>query len=179
MSKIGKTPIEIPKDVKIVVKEGQVLVEGPKGKLTYPLPPVIVCETKDNKLVFTRQNDVKSARALHGTARALVFNMIKGVTTGFSKTLLIEGVGYKAQTQGKVLKLNVGFSHPVEYAIPDGIKIDAAKQVEIMVSGTDKAQVGQVAAEIRDICPPEPYKGKGIRYSDERIRRKVGKAVTK
>jgi large subunit ribosomal protein L6 len=179
MSRIGNKLIEIPKDVKVVVADGRLQVEGPKGKLVFALPDGILCETKDDKLVFTRRNDEKFVRALHGTSRALALNMIKGVTAGYSKTLLIEGVGYKASTQGKVLKLNVGFTHIVEYAIPDGIKIDAAKQVEIVVSGIDKAQVGQVAAEIRHVCPPEPYKGKGIRYSDERIRRKVGKAVTK
>jgi large subunit ribosomal protein L6 len=179
MSRIGNKPIEIPKGVTVVLKDGQVVVEGPKGKLLFVVPEGIACEAKENTLVFTRKNDEKHNRALHGTSRALTLNMIKGVTAGFSKTLLIEGVGYKAQVQGKVLKLNVGFTHLVEYAIPDGIKIDAAKQVEITVSGIDKALVGQVSAEIRRVCPPEPYKGKGIRYSDERIRRKVGKAVPK
>ena len=179
MSRIGNKLIEIPKDVKVDIKEGQLLVEGPKGKLTFAVPEGITCEAKDSKLTFARKNDEKFVRALHGTSRALALNMIKGVTAGFSKTLLIEGVGYKASVQGKVLKLNVGFTHVVEYQIPDGIKIDAAKQVEITISGIDKALVGQVSAEIRHVCPPEPYKGKGIRYSDERIRRKVGKAVTK
>ncbi len=179
MSRIGKKPIEIPSGVKVAVQDAQVLVEGPKGKLSFTLSPNIRCALKDNQVVFTRTNDLKVSRALHGTSRALVMNMIKGVSQGFSKTLKIEGVGYKAQTQGKVLKLNVGFSHPVEYPIPEDVKIDAGKQVFVEVSGIDKARVGQVAAEIRDICPPEPYKGKGIRYKDERVRRKVGKAVTK
>ncbi len=179
MSKIGKKPIEIPKDVKVNVKEGILTIEGPKGKLDYRLPAVISCDQKDGKLFFTSSNDLKPSRALHGTSRALAQNMVNGVTKGFSKVLLIEGVGYKALVQGKNLKLNVGFTHPVEYPIPDGVKIDAAKQVEIAISGIDKTLVGQVAAEIRRVCPPEPYKGKGIRYKDERIRRKVGKAVTK
>ena len=154
-------------------------IEGPKGKLEYHLPATISCEQKDAKLIFTSSNDLKVTRALHGTARALAVNMVTGVTKGFSKVLVIEGVGYKVQMQGKNLKLNVGFTHPVEYPIPDGIEIDASKQVEVVISGIDKVLVGQVAAEIRHICPPEPYKGKGIRYQDERIRRKVGKAVTK
>lgn len=179
MSRIGKKPVEIPSGVKAEVKDSILAVEGPKGKLSMQLPSKVSCELKDNTLLFTANEQSKTASALHGTMRALARNMVMGVTSGFSKTLLIEGVGYKAQVQGKNLKLNVGFSHPVNYIIPEGIKIDAAKQVEIAISGTDKTKVGQVAAEIRRICPPEPYKGKGIRYSDERIRRKVGKAVTK
>ena len=179
MSKIGKKPVEILKGTKASVKEDVLLVEGPKGKLEFPLPSGIICEEKDGKLYFTCQDNSKQTRALQGTSHALAVNMFKGVVEGYSKTLLIEGVGYKAAVQGKNLKLNVGFSHPVEYLIPEGIKIDAAKQVEIVVSGIDKVKVGQVSAEIRRICPPEPYKGKGIRYKDERIRRKVGKAVTK
>ncbi len=179
MSRIGKKPIEIPGGVKVMAKDAEVLVEGARGKLSFTLPHGIRCALKDNQAVFTRANDLKMTRALHGTSRALVMNMIKGVSEGFSKTLKIEGVGYKAQAQGKILKLNVGFSHSVEYPIPEDVKIDASRQVFIEVSGIDKARVGQVAAEIRDVCPPEPYKGKGIRYVDERVRRKVGKAVTK
>ncbi len=179
MSRIGKKPIEIPKDVKASVHDGVLTVEGPKGKLSLPVPPVISCAQKDNAIIFSASSGEKKTKSLHGTMRALALNMVRGVTAGFSKTLIIEGVGYKAQTQGKILKLNVGFTHPVEYVIPDGIKIDAAKQVEVVVSGIDKTKVGQVSAEIRRVCPPEPYKGKGIRYADEKIRRKVGKAVTK
>ncbi len=179
MSRIGKKPIKIPSGVKVTVQDATVLVEGSKGKLSFTLPHSIRCAHKEDEVVFTRANDLKVSRALHGTSRALVMNMIRGVSEGFSKTLKIEGVGYKAQAQGKTLKLNVGFSHPVEYPIPDDVKIDASRQVFITISGTDKARVGQVAAEIRDTCPPEPYKGKGIRYVDERVRRKVGKAVTK
>ena len=179
MSRIGNKPIQIPSAVKVSVKDGRVEVQGAKGTLAFDLPRGISCEQKDNTVVFTRANDLKMTRALHGTARAIVMNMILGVSSGFSKTLKIEGVGYKAQTQGKTLKLSVGFSHPVEYDIPPDVKIDASRQVFIEVSGIDKARVGQVAAEIRRFCPPEPYKGKGIRYADERVRRKVGKAVTK
>ncbi|MFB3918496.1 MAG: 50S ribosomal protein L6 [Candidatus Velamenicoccus archaeovorus] len=179
MSRIGKRPVDILPGVKVSVQENCLKVEGAKGKMEFKLSEDIACEQKDNKLFFSALKDTKPVRALFGTTRALAKNMIIGVTSGFSKTLVIEGVGYKAQTQGKSLKLNVGFTHSVDYPVPEGIKIDASKQVEIVVSGVDKAQVGQVAAEIRRICPPEPYKGKGIRYKDERIRRKVGKAVTK
>jgi large subunit ribosomal protein L6 len=179
MSRLGKKLVEIPSGVKVSVGDGVLHVEGPKGKMSMPLSEWITCEQKDGKLFFHTSHTTKRANSMHGTTRALVVNMIKGVTSGFSKTLMIEGVGYKALVQGKNLKLNVGFSHPVDYAIQEGIHIDAAKQVVVVVSGIDKIKVGQVAAEIRRICPPEPYKGKGIRYSDERIRRKVGKAVTK
>lgn len=179
MSRLGKKQVEIPSGVKISVGDGVLTVEGPKGKMSMVLSELISCEQKDGKLFFYAANTSKKASAMHGTTRALVVNMITGVTSGFSKTLMIEGVGYKAQVQGKNLKLNVGFSHHVDYAIREGIHIDAAKQVVIVVSGIDKIKVGQVSAEIRRICPPEPYKGKGIRYSDERIRRKVGKSVTK
>lgn len=179
MSRIGKKPILVPSGVKAGIRDGVLTVEGPRGKLDYRLPASIDCEAGECRLCFKALNDTKPTRALHGTVRALAANMIAGVTAGFSKTLLIEGVGYKAQIQGKVLRLNVGFTHPVDYPVPEGIKIDAGKQVEVVVAGIDKVKVGQVAAEIRRICPPEPYKGKGIRYSDERIRRKVGKAVTK
>lgn len=179
MSRIGKKPVEIPKDVKVALKDKMVIVEGPKGKLEFSLPGSINCRQEDGKLFFTSDDMLKKTRAMFGTCRALVANMIMGVTAGFSKVLLITGVGYKAQLQGKILKMSLGFSHPVEYHIPEGIKIDAGKQVEIAISGIDKTKVGQVAAEIRRIFPVEPYKGKGIRYSDERVRRKVGKAVTK
>ena len=179
MSRIGKKPIPIPSGVKVGVINGVINVEGPKGKISFAIPPLVSYQEKDGKIFFTANEESKAASSLHGTIRAVTANMIAGVTSGFAKTLVIEGVGYKAQVQGKNLKLNVGFSHPVEYLIPEGIKIDASKQVEVLISGVDKVKVGQVAAEIRDICPPEPYKGKGIRYKDERIRRKVGKAVTK
>lgn len=179
MSRIGKKPLSVPSGVKADVRDGILTVEGPRGKLDYRLPMSIDCQTSEGRLCFKALDDSKPTRALHGTARALTANMIAGVTGGFSKTLLIEGVGYKAQVQGKNLRLNVGFTHPVDYPIPEGIKIEAGKQVEVVVSGIDKVKVGQVAAEIRRVCPPEPYKGKGIRYADERIRRKVGKAVTK
>lgn len=179
MSRLGKKPVEIPKGVKVEIKDSIIRVEGKNGKLEFALPANIECEEKEGKLFFRALNELKKTKALHGTCRALTVNMIVGVHEGFVKSLLIEGVGYKAQLQGKSLKLNVGFSHPVIYSIPDDIKIDATKQVEVVISGIDKAKVGQVAAEIRRICPPEPYKGKGIRYKGEKIRRKVGKAVTK
>ncbi len=179
MSIFGKKPVLVPASVKVSLKDGEIFVEGPKGKMQLSLPAGVTCEQKDGSLVFAIAKDTKPLRSLQGTMRSLTVNMIAGVNVGFSKTLLIEGVGYKAAVQGKNLRLNVGFSHPVDFPVPEGIKIDAAKQVEIVISGVDKAKVGKAAAEIRDVCPPEPYKGKGIRYSDERIRRKVGKAVTK
>lgn len=179
MSRIGKKPVEILKGVNVQIKDQILFMEGPKGKIQQKLPDGITCEQKDGVIILSRRDDLKPTKALHGTLRAIAVNMMAGVTSGFSKTLVIEGVGYKAQVQGKSLRLNVGFTHVVDYAIPEGIKIDASKQVEVTVSGVDKVQVGQVSAEIRRICPPEPYKGKGIRYQDERIRRKVGKAVTK
>lgn len=179
MSRIGKKPIAVPKDVKVGLKNGLVTIEGPKGKLDFSLPDKISCQQQDSMLLFSASNMLKKTKALFGTSRALVANMIIGVTAGYSKTLMINGVGYKAQLQGKILKMSLGFSHPVEYHIPDGIKIDASKQVEVLISGIDKTKVGQVAAEIRRIFPVEPYKGKGIRYKDEKVRRKVGKAVTK
>ncbi len=179
MSRIGKKPISVPKDVKVSLKENLVTVEGPKGKLEFSLPDKISCQQQDGHLVFSAVDTLKRTKALFGTSRALVANMILGVTAGYTKILAITGVGYKAQLQGKSLKLNLGFSHPVVFPIPDDIKIDASKQVEIVISGIDKIKVGQVAAEIRRVFPVEPYKGKGIRYKDEKVRRKVGKAVTK
>lgn len=179
MSRIGKKPILVPKEVKVSLKDSLVAVEGPKGKLEFHLPDKISCKHEDGYLIFSAVDTLKRTKALFGTSRALVANMIAGVTGGFEKVLIITGVGYKAQLQGKTLKMNLGFSHPVLYSVPEGIKIDASKQVEISISGIDKTKVGQVAAEIRRIFPVEPYKGKGIKYRDEKVRRKVGKAVTK
>lgn len=179
MSRIGKKPILVPRDVKVSLKDNLVAVEGPKGKLEFRLPDKINCKHENDHLIFSSVDALKRTKALFGTSRALVANMITGVTAGFTKILSITGVGYKAQLQGKTLKMNLGFSHPVLYPVPEDIKIDASKQVEISISGIDKTKVGQVAAEIRRIFPVEPYKGKGIRYKDEKVRRKVGKAVTK
>ncbi len=177
MSRIGKKPIAIPKDVKVEIKEGLVLVEGPKGKLTQNLSDRISAEIKDNQIFFKRAQDTKLDKSLHGLYRALVANMIKGVTEGYTKELEIIGVGFKAQVQGNILNMQLGFSHPVNFPIPEGIKIETPKQTQIVVRGIDKQKVGEVATEIRSIFPPEPYKGKGIRFVGEYVKKKVGKAA--
>lgn len=176
MSRIGKKSIAIPKDVKIEVKDGAVFVEGPRGKLSYLLSPRINVEIKDNQLFLKRISDTKIDKSLHGLSRALIFNMIKGVTEGYIKELEIVGIGFRAQIQGNNLNMQLGFSHPVNFPIPEGIKIETPKQTLITVKGIDKAEVGKVASEIRAIYPPEPYKGKGIRYLGEYVKKKVGKA---
>ena len=180
MSRIGKKPISILDEVKVEIKDGSVFVEGPKGKLTYKIPSLITVSISDGKVNVGRVSDIKAARALHGLARALISNMIKGVSTGYSKELEIIGVGYRAEIKGKDLVMQLGFTHLVNYPQPDDIKIEVVKQTKIIVQGLDKCRVGQVAAEIRRVRPPEPYKGTGIKYADERIRRKLGKtAATK
>ena len=177
MSRVGKRPIDIPQGVKVQKKDSAVYVEGPKGKLDYSLPQGINVDIKDNIIAVTRSSDNKQQRALHGLARALVANMVKGVAEGFSKQLEIIGVGFKAQLSGKKLILNLGYSHPIEYQTPDGITIETPKPTQITVKGIDKQAVGEVAAEIRDFYKPEPYKGKGVRYVGEYVRKKVGKTV--
>jgi len=176
MSRIGKKPVVIPKDVKIEVKDRLVSVEGPKGNLILHLSDRITVEIKDNQLFLKRVSDTKFDKSLHGLYRALIFNMIKGVTEGYVKELEIIGVGFRAQVQGNNLNMQLGFSHPVNFPIPEGIKIETPKQTQIIVRGIDKEKVGEVASEIRAIYPPEPYKGKGIRYSGEYVKKKVGKA---
>lgn len=176
MSRIGAKPIVIPKEVKVEVKEGSICIEGPKGKLTQPLSNRINLEIKDSQAVFKRVSDIKSDRALHGLYRALTFNMIKGVTEGYTKELEIQGMGFRAQVQGSNLNMQLGFSHPVNFPIPEGIKIETPKQTQIIIRGIDKQKIGKVASEIRAIYPPEPYKGKGIRYAGEYVKKKVGKA---
>jgi large subunit ribosomal protein L6 len=176
MSRIGKKPVIIPKEVKIEVKDGHIVVEGPKGKLSRSFSNRINVEIKDNQVLVTRLFDTKLDRSLHGLYRALIFNMVKGVTEGYNKKLEIIGVGFRAQVQGNSLNMQLGFSHPVNFPIPEGIKIETPKQMQITVSGIDKEKVGEIAAEIRAIFPPEPYKGKGIRYADEYVKKKVGKA---
>jgi len=176
MSRIGKKPIVIPKDVKIEVKGGQISVEGPKGKLARALSDRITVEIKDNQLILKRVSDTKLDESLHGLYRALIFNMIRGVTDGYVKELEIIGVGFKARVEGNNLNMQLGFSHPVNFPIPQGIKIETPKQTQIVVRGIDKEKVGEVAAEIRTIYPPEPYKGKGIRFVGEYVKKKVGKA---
>ncbi len=178
MSRIGKLPIAIPDGVKVSVRDGVVFVEGPKGKLEQKILPGLTVEMADGKLVVRKTAEDRQTRSNYGTLRSLLYNMVQGVSQGFKKELDIVGVGYKAQVSGKTLELSLGYSHPIKYAIPDGIKIEVAERnTRIIVSGHDKRQVGFVAASIREFRPPEPYKGKGIKYVDERIRRKVGKAA--
>ncbi len=176
MSRIGKKPVAIPKDVKVEIKDGLLCVEGPKGKLSRPFSERLKMEIKENQVFLTRVVDTKQDRCLHGLFRALIANMVKGVNEGYVKELDIIGVGFKAQIQGNKLTMALGFSHPVNFTIPEGIKIETPKPTQVIIRGIDKEKVGQVAAEIRAVFPPEPYKGKGIRYSGEYIKKKVGKA---
>ncbi len=176
MSRIGRLPVPIPKGVSVSVARTAVEVSGPKGKLVSPLPPGIGCRVEEGRAVVTRTTEQKRERAFHGMARALLANAVKGVSQGFTRELEIQGIGYKAQVQGKKLEMALGFSHPVVYAVPEGVSIAVdAKAGRISITGADKQQVGQVAAEIRGIKPPEPYKGKGIRYVGEHVKKKVGK----
>jgi large subunit ribosomal protein L6 len=178
MSRIGNKAVEIPDKVKVNVdNEGAVSVEGPKGKLQWKLPRQIRASVKDNRVSLVREAESRSVKALHGLSRSLVHNMVQGVSDGFTKQLEIEGVGFKAAVQGSALNLSLGFSHPVVFSIPKDIKITVAENTKITVQGVDKKLVGQVAADIRRFYPPEPYKGKGVRYAGEQIRRKVGKTV--
>jgi large subunit ribosomal protein L6 len=175
MSRIGKMPIVIPKETKISCDASKVDVTGPKGHLTCSLPRGITASVDGEKILVHRGNDDRASRALHGLVRSLVANMVTGVTKGFERKLEIIGVGFRADLEKNALKLTVGFSHPVLFPIPEGIRIEVEKQTQITVRGTDKQQVGTVAAKLRGIKPPEPYKGKGIRYLGEHIRKKVGK----
>ncbi len=177
MSRIGKQPIAIPPKVKVEVKGQQVSVEGPKGKLNWELPRRTSLRVDKDKVLVSRQGDDAQAKALHGLSRALVNNMVKGVSEGFVKKLEIQGVGFKAAVQGKSVSLNLGYSHPVVYPIPDQIKVTVEENTKLTIEGPDRQSVGQVAAEIRSFYPPEPYKGKGVRYIDERVIRKEGKTV--
>ncbi len=179
MSRIGKIPVVLPKEAKIAIENRTVRFEGPKGKLSLTLPAGIKVEQKDNNLFVQRTSETKQDHANHGTVRALLVNMITGVTQAHQKSLEIQGVGFRAQLQGQKLILNIGFSHPVEYMVPKDVKVSVPQPTEVKVEGVDKALVGQVAAEIRAFKPPEPYKGKGIRYLGEAVRRKQGKSVTK
>jgi large subunit ribosomal protein L6 len=175
MSRIGKQPIPIPDAVNVAIDPGRVTVNGPLGELTQNVPVRISIEKEDGQLVVKRPTERGDDRALHGLTRSLVANMVEGVTNGFEKRLEIQGVGYRASLRGTALELNVGYSHPVVIDAPAGITFEVPVQTEILVKGIDKQQVGEIAAEIRDVRPPEPYKGKGIRYQGEYVRRKVGK----
>jgi large subunit ribosomal protein L6 len=178
MSRIGNKAVEIPDKVKVNIdNEGAVSVEGPKGKLSWRLPRDIKGSVKDNRVSVMREAETRSVKALHGLSRSLVHNMVQGVSEGFSKQLEIEGVGFKAAVQGSTLNLSLGFSHPILFPIPKEIKITIAEGTKLTIQGIDKKLVGQVTADIRRFYPPEPYKGKGVRYAGEQIRRKVGKTV--
>jgi len=177
MSRIGKQPMSLPEGVTASLAEGTATLKGPKGELTLKIPPTVEVALEDSVLRVTRRDDGKQARADHGTIRALLGNMATGVSQGFTRELEIQGVGFKASLSGKQLTLNVGYSHPVEYVVPDGVDVTVSDNVNIKVSGIDKQLVGQVSARIRAFRPPEPYKGKGVRYKDERVRRKAGKTV--
>ena len=177
MSRIGRKPVLIPTSVKVGIAEGEVRVEGPKGKLQLRFHPRMKVGLQEDKLLVERPTNMRTDRALHGLTRSLIQNMVRGVTEGYTKELEIEGIGYRAQASGRKLVLNLGFSHPIEYAIPEGIEIKTPKPTQIVVSGTDRQKVGQAAADIRHFHEPEPYKGKGIRYVGEIIRRKQGKTM--
>ncbi len=179
MSRIGKLPIEIPQGVKISVTDNLITVEGPKGKLTQDYKPEVTIKVGDKEVVVERVNDSKSARAYHGLYRQLISNMITGVSKGFTRSLLVNGVGYRAEVKNNVLFLNLGFSTQIEYVISKDVSISCEGQNKIIVSGIDKQKVGQACSEIRSLRPPEPYKGKGIKYEDENIRRKIGKSGIK
>lgn len=177
MSRIGKQPIALPPKVKVEVKGQKVSVEGPKGKLQFDLPRHTSLKVDGGNVLVSRQGDDAQAKALHGLSRALINNMVKGVSEGFVKKLEIQGVGFKAAVQGKVVNMTLGFSHPINYPIPDQIKVVVEENTKITIEGPDKQVVGQVAAELRSFYPPEPYKGKGVRYVGEHVQRKEGKTV--
>jgi large subunit ribosomal protein L6 len=179
MSRIGNKLIEIPEKVKISANDRQVVVDGPKGKLEWELPSTIDLKQEDATLTLTRLDDTRTSKAMHGTARAIVANMVKGVSDGFSRDLEIQGVGFRAAVKGKALDLNLGFSHPVLHPIPEGLTVTVTDNTKIKVEGVDKQVVGQFSAEVRAYYPPEPYKGKGIRVVGEYVRRKAGKSVQK
>ena len=176
MSRIGRLPVTIPAGVTVTQQGNRITVKGPRGELSRTIPAVITMSQENGVLTVQRPSDEPQHRALHGLSRALINNMVEGVTKGFQRTLEIVGVGYKAETRPYGLQLALGFSHPVEYRAPAGIKLTATNPTTVVVDGADKEVVGQVAAEIRSFRPPEPYKGKGIKYQGEQVRRKAGKA---
>lgn len=177
MSRVGNQPIAIPSGVTVDIKDDVILVKGPKGQLSQARVPHVDLAIEDGNLVFKRTTEATQARANHGMIRSLVRNMVTGVTSGFTKNLEVVGIGYRADVKGKKLVLNLGYSHPVEYPVPEGIEVKVDKNTKISVSGIDKQQVGQVAAVIRDFRKPDHYKGKGVRYEGERVRLKAGKSA--
>ncbi len=176
MSRIGIRPVIIPKEVKVDIKDKTVTIEGPKGKLVRVLPDRISAEFKDGKILVSRVANTKIDKSLHGLHRALLVNMVKGVTEGYVKEMEIIGTGFRAAIQGNTLNMLLGFSHPVNFTIPEGIKIETPKPTQIIIRSIDKEKIGEIAAKIRSVYPPEPYKGKGIRFVGEFVKRKVGKA---
>lgn len=177
MSRIGQSPIQIPEGVEVALSGQSITVKGPKGELTRSYPKEITISQENGTLTLARENDQREIRALHGLFRSLIANMVEGVTKGFEKSLEIQGVGYRAQKQGSDIELSVGFSHPVRKSAPPGIEFDVPQPTKIIVRGIDKELVGEVAAEVRAIRKPEPYKAKGIRYEGEYVKRKSGKAA--
>ena len=177
MSRIGKIPVVIPPKVKVEVKNRTVFVEGPKGKLNFTLPRKTVAAVESDKVNVTREGEDAEAKALHGLSRSIIHNMVQGVSQGFVKKLEIQGVGFKASVQGNAVALTLGYSHPISYPIPDQIKVTVEENTKLTIEGPDKQMVGQVAAELRSYYPPEPYKGKGVRYAGEKVLRKEGKTV--
>lgn len=177
MSRIGKRPVNVPSDVKVSLQGQHVNLQGPKGKMDLTVHPRIKVSLKENQIFVQRPTDIRTDRALHGLTRSLIQNMVIGVTQGYSKELDIIGVGFKAQVKGKVLNLALGYTHPIDFQIPEGLEIKCPTPTRVAVSGVDKQQVGQAAAEIRSFHEPEPYKGKGIQYVGEIVRRKQGKTV--
>ncbi len=177
MSRIGKIPVTIPAKVKVEIKGRKIFVEGPKGKLDFEMPRRASAKVEKDQVVVTRDGEDAEAKAMHGLTRALVNNMVKGVSDGFVKKLEIQGVGFKAAVQGNIINLSLGYSHPLNYTIPPQIKVTVEDNTKVTIEGPSKEVVGKVAAEIRSYYPPEPYKGKGVRYSDEKVKRKEGKTV--
>lgn len=175
MSRIGVQPIPIPEGVAIELEKGNVTVKGPKGELSQSFDPAILVEQNQDTIIVTRPSDSKDHKAKHGLVRALVANMVNNCANGYSKELEIQGVGYRAAMKGKNIELSVGFSHPVTIEPPEGVTIETPQPTQVIISGADKQKVGEIAAQIRKVRPPEPYKGKGIRYKDEYVQRKVGK----
>lgn len=177
MSRVGRKPVPVPAGVTAQVEGNLVKVKGPKGQIEKVIPLGVAAQMQDGSILLSVETQTRQLKALHGVARSLCFNMVEGVTKGFSKALEIQGVGFRAKIEGKKLVMTLGFTNPIEYSIPEGIKVDVEEQVRLKVSGVDKQLVGQVASEIRRFLPPEPYKGKGIRYVGEVVRKKAGKTV--
>jgi len=177
MSRIGNKPVPLPEGVETRLENGTLHVKGPKGALTLGVHPELKVEIEEGEVIVSRPSDIQRHKALHGLTRSLISNMVEGVTDGFSKRLEIVGVGYRAEKKGGGLTLHLGFSHTIDYAAPEGIELETPSQTQIVVSGVDKQLVGQVAAELRGFRPPEPYKGKGVRYAGEQVRRKAGKTA--